>query len=175
MDHQSYTIRNLLSTDEPFLYAMLYQAIFVPEGREPPPFDVVYSPGLRKYVSSFGTQAGDMGCIAVDASEQPIGVAWLRLLTEAKKGYGYVDNITPELSMAVAEAWRGQGIGSALLDQLLDAAQKHFTAVSLSVWPDNPAYRLYQRCGFAFFAAEEDGPAHTMIKRFNKHGTVAEA
>jgi GNAT superfamily N-acetyltransferase len=58
----------------------------------------------------------------------------------------------PDLSdLYVAEAWRSQGIGSALLRHMEAlAAQRGFTKVGLSVNPErNPrAHRLYTRLGY---------------------------
>ena len=160
-----YTIRPFQPEDQSFLYEMLYQAIFVPEGHEPPPNEVVYEPDLRKYVEDFGQQPGDLAYIAIDnATQQPVGAVWLRLLTGEKQGYGYVDEATPELSIALAPGQRGRGIGQALLAQLLTTAQEKYPAVSLNVWTENPAFRLYQRLGFQ--VVTEDGPAVTMVKRF---------
>lgn len=166
----NYTIRLFKSDDQSFLYEMLYQAIFVPEGSQPPPRNVIHLPELSKYVAEFGQQAGDLAYIAVDdMTQQPVGAVWLRLFTSEHKGYGYVDDQTPELSIAIAPGQRGRGIGQALIAQLLDTAQEQYPAVSLNVWIENPAFRLYQRLGFAVVA--EDGPVVTMVKRFgaNNH------
>ena len=40
----------------------------------------------------------------------PIGAAWLRLLKGDERGYGHVDDETPELGMAVLPAYRGRGV-----------------------------------------------------------------
>jgi ribosomal protein S18 acetylase RimI-like enzyme len=42
-----------------------------------------------------------------------------------------------------------------------------YQAISLSVWPNNPAYRLYRRYGFEFVRAEAGGGAVTMLKRLS--------
>jgi ribosomal protein S18 acetylase RimI-like enzyme len=143
-----YTVRELTSDDEAFLYEMLYHAIHVPPGNTPPPRKVVRQPDLSKYVAGFG-RPGDVGYAAIDReSAQPIGAAWLRLLTADERGYGYVNDATPELTAAVLPGFRGRGIGAVLLKQLLTAAAVRYQAVSLSVWWENPAYRLYERLGF---------------------------
>jgi ribosomal protein S18 acetylase RimI-like enzyme len=143
-----YTIRELTRHDEAFLYEMLYHAIYVPPGGAPPPRDVVWQPDLNKYVAGFGRR-GDMGYAAIDCeSAQPIGAAWLRLLTADNRGYGFVDDATPELTAAVLPGFRFRGIGTALLQQLLTAAAERYHGVSLSVWRENPAYRLYAKLGF---------------------------
>ena len=159
----AYSIRALTPADQPFLYEMMYQAIFVPEGETPPPRSVVHNPPIRKYVEVFG-RPGDLGFIAVDdEAGQPIGAAWVRLLSAEEHGYGFVDEATPELVIAVLPAYRGHGLGTALMEQLMAAAQAHYPAIALSVWPANPAYRLYLRLGFEVVA--EDGPAVTMLRR----------
>ncbi|MCB0064057.1 MAG: GNAT family N-acetyltransferase [Caldilineaceae bacterium] len=163
----TYSIIPLTSADEPFLAEMMYQAIFVPAGTEAPPRSVVEAPALHKYFADFGTQSGDIGYKAINPQTgNLVGAAWLRLLSGDKKGYGYVDDQTPELSIATAPAHRGQGIGTQLLDQLFTAAAEHYSAISLSVWPENPAYRLYQRLGFVVVKQDEGDPAVTMIKYF---------
>ena len=55
----------------------------------------------------------------------------------------------PEVSIGVLEAWRGQGIGTLLMHELIAAARaRGLAALSLSVESDNPAATLYRRLGF---------------------------
>lgn len=69
--------------------------------------------------------------------------------TRQRAGYGFIDSTIPELSIAVVPTRRGSGIGLALLTATLDGArQAGHRAVSLSVEPDNPTLRLYERVGF---------------------------
>lgn len=165
---QSYQIIPLTTTDEPLLAEMMYQAIFVPAGAEPPPWTVLDEPTLRKYFHAFGTMAGDIGVKAIDAqTEQAVGAAWVRLFQGDNQGYGHVNDETPELSIAVDPAYRGQGIGTQLLEALFAAVAQEYKAVSLSVWPANPAYQLYQRLGFTVVKRDEQSPAVTMIKSFD--------
>jgi ribosomal protein S18 acetylase RimI-like enzyme len=77
-----------------------------------------------------------------------VGAAWLRLLAGERRGYGHVDDDTPELSIAVLPDFRNQGIGSRLLDLLMKDAVERFNKISLSVTKENPARRLYKRFGF---------------------------
>ena len=149
------SIRPLTKTDEPLLWEMLYQAIYVPESSKRPPRDIVYEPELAKYVQNWGCP-GDIGWAALNKAKQPIGAAWLRLLTGDNKGYGYIDDKTPELSIAVLPAYRGKGIGTSLLSRLLIETQSHFASISLSASPDNPALWLYRRLGFEV-VGENDG------------------
>ena len=157
-------IRPLAQEDAHCLWEMLYQAVHVPEGAEPPSREIVYSPELAHYVAGWGRD-GDIGYLAVDAAGLLVGAAWLRLLTGADRGYGTVDDATPELSVAVVPDCRGQGIGKRLLSALLDAAADRYDAVSLSVQADNAALRLYRRLGFEVI--EDGGTWFTMRKRFS--------
>ena len=158
------TIRSLTPADEQFLAEMVYQAIFVPEGGKPPARDILQQSEISKYFRDFG-RPGESGYVAFEEhTRRPVGAAWLRLFKADDKGYGYVDEATPELTIAVLPAYRGRGAGTMLLEYLLSRAQRLYPAISLSVWPENPAYRLYQRLGFV--GVEEHGPAVTMLKRF---------
>ena len=63
------------------------------------------------------------------------------------------------VDIALLPPWRGQGIGTALLQALLaEAAREAAAAVQLSVDPRNPARRLYERLGFVALD-EEPGAA----------------
>lgn len=140
-------IQALKDEDEPFLWEMLYQALYLPEGQAPLPREVIYSPELARYVQGWGRD-NDCGFVVIDSlTEQAVGAVWLRLLTGEDKGYGYVDDETPELGIAVFPEYRGQGIGTQLLAHLLESPCGR-SSISLSVSVDNPAVKLYERFGF---------------------------
>ena len=87
---------------------------------------------------------------------------WYRLFKTKEPGYGFVDERTPELSIAVVPSRRGRGFGDELLRALLEQARKDgFQQVSLSVEPYNPALRLYERHGFE--KVGESGGSWTMV------------
>jgi ribosomal protein S18 acetylase RimI-like enzyme len=145
------TIRSLTPDDQPFLWEMLYQALYIPADQTPPPREVIYQPDLARYVQDWG-RSGDRGFVAIaPTTGQLIGAVWLRCLIGENQGYGYVDDATPELGIAVLPEYRGQGIGTALLNAL---AASDPGAICLSVAADNPAVRLYQRFGFAILSQD---------------------
>ena len=150
------------------LWEMLYLAIYIPPGVQPPGREIVREPGLAHYVEGWG-RAGDLGFYAMQA-EQPVGAAWLRLWSEGDRGYGWVDDRTPELTLAVLPGLRGQGIGSRLLEHLLAAARSRYAAASLSVTAANPALRLYQRAGFRRVGGDEI--TWTMLIDLNERGNA---
>ncbi|MDQ2938239.1 MAG: GNAT family N-acetyltransferase [Acidobacteriota bacterium] len=161
----SHFIRQLSPSDQQFLWEMLYQSLHVPEGSPPVPRDVINRPEIAKYAKAWG-RTGDMGFVAVDSgSGEPIGAAWLRLLSGDEKGYGYVNDETPELGMAVLPEYRGRGVGSDLLRRLLKSAAGVYRSVCLSVSVDNPAVRLYGRAGFERVC--ECGASLTMVNRLS--------
>jgi GNAT superfamily N-acetyltransferase len=100
-----------------------------------------------RYVYNWG-RPGDAGVIALDDAF-PVGAAWYRLFSTDQPGYGFVDEATPELAIAVVPSRRGRGIGAELLEGLLARAREEgHEALTLAVDPGNPAIRLYDRLGF---------------------------
>lgn len=158
----AWRFRAATAADGAILREFLHLALFVPPGEARPPFDLVFTPALARYVEGWG-RAGDAGLLALDGTGRIVGAAWLRLWTEADRGYGFVDAFTPELSVAVRRSHRGRGLGTELLARLLAQAEKSCPAISLSVSPDNPARRLYERLGFRVIAS--DAGALTMVRR----------
>lgn len=144
----SYIIRSIDVDDEPFLWEMLYQALFVPPDTNPLPKEIIFQPELAKYVQNWGLDE-DRGLIAVlEDSQTLVGAVWLRIFKSSNPGYGYIDDHTPELSIAVLPKYRGRGIGTKLLTELFSQVRNQYSAVSLSVSSNNPALRLYRRLGF---------------------------
>jgi ribosomal protein S18 acetylase RimI-like enzyme len=144
---------------------MLYEASDVAANGVPDVAVLRGHPELARYVTGWGAP-GDLGVVGWDeASGEPVGAAWLRLLTGDAKGYGYVGDDTPEVAIAVLPGHRGRGLGDRLLRELLAAAAGAFASVSLSVRTDNPARRLYERTGFRVVggAAAGDAPVGTSV------------
>jgi ribosomal protein S18 acetylase RimI-like enzyme len=134
-------IRHAGAQDLPFLRDMLRHAYYARWGSEA---DVP----LERYVAGWGRD-GDNALVAIDQF-QPVGAAWYRLFEQDEPGYGYVDEETPELTIAVVPSRRGLGLGEQLLTELLeDARAAGYRRISLSVEPDNPALHLYEQHGFA--------------------------
>ena len=150
-------IRKIRSEEHDLLREFLYQAIYLPEGVVPPPRSVVDLPELQVYIADFGTRPGDH-CIVTEAAGKVVGAAWCRIMAD----YGHIDNDTPSLAISLLPEYRGLGIGTRLLNDLLLLLQEHgYLRASLSVQKENPALRLYQRTGFRIVA--ERGTEYLML------------
>jgi GNAT superfamily N-acetyltransferase len=160
VDERGIEVRVATAGDEPFLREMLFLAPFVPPGTDPAPRLDRDDPALTHYVDGYG-RAGDLGVIA-GKGDTDVGAAWVRLLIGDDAGYGYVDDVTPELTIAVMSEWRGRGVGTRLLEELLARTASEFPAVALSCDPANPAMRIYERLGFV--AVGVSGTSITMVR-----------
>lgn len=145
---------------------MLYEALFVPPGHPKYPRSVLKKPELQKYVESWGQDVYDVAIVATHEDEL-IGAIWGRKFKSEKKGYGYVDDNTPEISIAIFPSYRNQGIGTSLMAQIEgEYLTLGVTQLSLSVDKINPAKNLYDRCGYQVI--EEQETAVTMIKQLKR-------
>jgi len=138
----------------------LLKAIFN-AGDIPLPQGVLQERSLARYHESWGRE-GDFGFAAVLGDcGAVVGICWCRLLSGDNRGYGYVDDATPELSIAVWESFRERGIGSMLLDKTIEEAiSRGYGGLSLSVQRGNRSVNLYERKGFKTIDRVDD--AYTM-------------
>lgn len=155
-------IREIKENEPDFLREMLYEAIYIPPGKPKPPKSIVFDPQLSKYVENFGRR-GDFAFVLVGENGL-VGAIWTRLFDKKAETYGFVDEETPELSIAIREDYRNRGFGGLLLENLFQKLKANgFNKVSLSVDKQNPAVNLYQRFGFEIVS--EQGTAFTMLKK----------
>lgn len=110
---------------------------------------------ISRYVEHWG-HPDDLGFVAEESDGELLGATWQRLFTSEKRGFGYVNDQTPEFGIAVRPQYRGNGTGTQLLERLLDESSRcSYPAVSLSVRTDNPALKLYRRTGFEVVEGSE--------------------
>jgi len=144
-------IRRGGAQDVRFLRDMLHHAYYWKE-RAPNT-----GPGpVALYVKAWG-RSGDTAVVALERGF-PVGAAWYRLFPRDRPGFGFVDEGTPELAIAVVPNVRGKGVGTALLTSLLERARADgYRAISLSVDRANAgAVELYERYGFEQVGADDD-------------------
>ncbi len=152
-------IRPMESSEYPLLKTFLYEALFVPEGAEPFPKDIIYKPELVIYYKDFGTGRADR-CLVAEDDGKVVGAAWTRLMHD----YGYVDDETPSFAISLLPEYRGQGIGTQLLKGMLDLMKSEgYAQVSLSVQKANKAVNMYVKAGFQ--PVWEDDEEYVMVCR----------
>ena len=139
-----YIIREMRSEEYCLLSDFLYEAIYIPEGIEPPPKSVIECPELQEYIVEFGNRKHDKALVA-EIQGNVVGAIWVRIMND----YGHIDNDTPSLAMSVCPQYRGLGIGTSLLKQLLQVERlAGYSKISLSVQKSNYAVKMYEKVGF---------------------------
>lgn len=147
-----YTIRKIQKQEYPLLDNFLYKAIFIPEGIDPPPKSVIKSPELQVYVERFGELEDDWGLVA-EVDDMIVGAVWVRIMND----YGHIDDETPSLAISLYKEYRGFGIGTAMMKEILTLLKSHgYSRVSLSVQKANYATKLYLKVGFEIVREYEE-------------------
>ncbi len=147
-----YTIREIQKQEYPLLDNFLYEAIFIPEGIEPPPKSIISSPELQIYVKRFGESKDDWGLVA-EVGGKIVGAVWVRIMND----YGHIDDETPSLAISLYKEYRGFGIGTAMMKEILTLLKLHgYSRVSLSVQKANYAAKMYLKIGFEIVKENEE-------------------
>ena len=138
------TLREIRESEYDLLKDFLYEAIFIPEGVEPPAKEIVEQPELKLYYEDFGTGKADL-CIVADDDGKVIGAAWTRIMND----YGHVDDDTPSFAISLYKEYRGKGIGTELMRKMLELLRKDgYGKASLAVQKANYAVKMYEKVGF---------------------------
>ena len=143
----TYTFKPLEDTTTAFFHELFHSSLYKPPGEPTIPFEVIRKPELRRYYQYWGKD-GDLGFVIMKDGEE-LGGIWSRRFTEEEPGYGFISPDVPELGIAIKKEYRGDGIGSLLINHFLDALRERGDKqVSLSVNGDNHAAQWYERMGF---------------------------
>ena len=154
---QGVIIREIKETEYGLLKDFLYEAIFVPEGVEPPARAIIEEPELKLYYEGFGTGRADH-CLVVEDNGCVVGAAWTRIMDD----YGHVDDDTPSFAISLYKEYRGKGIGTELMKHMLELLrQQGFKRASLSVQKANYAAKMYEKVGFR--AIDENSEEYIMV------------
>jgi GNAT superfamily N-acetyltransferase len=89
----------------------------------------------------------DVVIVATDETGTRLGVIWA-FQHDPPLLAGAAGAAIPELTIAVAPEFRGEGVSGMLLDELAVRCTGRYGAISLNVHIRNPAARLYGRKGF---------------------------
>ena len=145
-------LRKLRDGETDLLKDFLYEAIFIPKGVEPPAREIIYQPELKIYYDDFGTGKADY-CIVADDNGKVIGAVWTRIMDD----YGHVDDDTPSFAISLYKEYRGQGIGTRMMREMLALLkEKGYKQASLAVQKANYAVRMYEKVGFKIVDENEE-------------------
>ncbi|MGM9973252.1 MAG: GNAT family N-acetyltransferase [Clostridiaceae bacterium] len=159
-------LRPIDEKDEIFLWDMLFEITYSLDSDGKPSKQVFLKrQDIYKYVKGFGLEKSDTGFVAETEEGRLIGAAWYRLYKDDNKGFGYIGDNTPELSIAVSQGYRNKGIGKELLEALIEAAEKKgFASLSLNVDSRNTsAVRLFEAQGFKVLSNKETSQIMKLI------------
>lgn len=147
-----YILREMKKEEYPLLDDFLYEAIYIPDGVEPPPKSVIKLPELQEYIYDFGNKEHDKAFVA-ELEGNIVGAVWVRVMND----YGHIDNDTPSLAMSLHKNYRGLGIGTDLLNRFLSTLKEEgYSKISLSVQKENYAVKLYKKAGFMIVNETEE-------------------
>ncbi len=147
-----YTIREIAEEEYTILEDFLYEAIFVPKGIPAPPKSIINQPELQVYISDFGQKKDDIGLLA-EVDDKIVGAVWVRIMGD----YGHIDDDTPSLAISLYKEYRGFGIGTALMNEMLRVLRtRGYKQASLSVQKENYAVKMYLKCDFKIVDENEE-------------------
>ena len=158
----NYKIRDLKQDEVNILNTFLYEAIFIPDGVDAPPYEIIKKPELQVYVADFGRQKGDI-CYVAESGEKIVGAVWVRIMDD----YGHVNDATPSLAISLLKEYRNHGIGTKLMKRiLLELKNQGYKQTSLSVQKKNYAVRMYHKVGFHI--VEENDEEYIMVCKMKR-------
>lgn len=76
-----YIIREMRKEEYYLLDDFLYEAIYVPDGIEPPPKSIINCPQLQEYVNEFGGQKYDKALVA-EVRGSVAAAIWVRIMND---------------------------------------------------------------------------------------------
>jgi ribosomal protein S18 acetylase RimI-like enzyme len=90
--------------------------------------------------------------------DKVVGAVWTRIMND----YGHIDNNTPSFAISLFKEYRGQGIGTSLMRQMLQMLKdKGFAKASLAVQKANYAVKMYKKVGFEI--VDENDEEYIMV------------
>ena len=107
---------------------------------------------MQVYVERFGELKDDWGLVA-EVGGKIVGAVWARIMND----YGHIDDETPSLAISLYKKYRGLGIGTTMMKEILALLKSHgYGRVSLSVQKANYAAKLYLKVGFEIIKENEE-------------------
>ena len=153
----NYNIRKIREDEYKLLEDFIYEAIFIPEGVEPPPKTIINQPDLQVYIKEFGKEKDDI-CFIAEADDKVVGAVWVRDMHD----YGHIADGVPSFAISLYKQYRNFGIGTQLMITMLDELKKRgYERTSLAVQKANYAVRMYKKVGFSII--DENDEEYIMV------------
>ena len=150
-------LRKLRAEEKDLLKDFLYEAIYIPEGVEPPAREIIEQPELKLYYEDFGSGRADY-CVVAEDDGHVVGAVWTRIMND----YGHVDDETPSFAISLYKEYRRQGIGTKLMKKMLALLEeKGYKRASLAVQKANYAVKMYENVGFK--TVDENAEEYIMV------------
>ena len=90
-----------------------------------------------------------------------VGAVWVRIMND----YGHVNDATPSFAISLYKEYRGLGIGTALMKEMLCLLkQRGYEQTSLAVQKANYAVGMYKKVGFEI--VDENEEEYIMVYHF---------
>ena len=104
-------------------------------------------------LSSDAKKKDDIALVA-EVDKKVVGAVWVRIMND----YGHIDNETPSFAVSLYKDYRGFGIGTDLMKEMLRILKdRGYKQASLAVQKANYAVRMYQKTGFEIVDENEEG------------------
>ena len=137
-------IRKLRDDETELLKDFLYEAIYIPDGIQPPERSIIERPELSIYYEDFGNGPAD-NCLVAEVGGKLVGAVWTRIMND----YGHVDDETPSFAISLYKEYRGKGFGTEMMRRMLGLLkEQEYKKASLAVQKANYAVRMYEKVGF---------------------------
>lgn len=150
-------IRKINGNEYKLLNDFMYEAIFIPEGVEALPREIVNAPELQVYVQDFGTQKDDI-CFVAEVEGKIVGAVWVRIMDD----YGHVEDGVLSFAISLYKENRRHGIGTAMMKQMLtELKSRGYKKTSLAVQKENYAVKMYKNVGFEI--VDENDEEYIMV------------
>ena len=154
-------IRHIKKNEIMLLTDFLYEAIFQRDMNNLAPRTIIQEPSLWIYIDKFGSKKDDH-CLVAEVDGKIVGAVWVRCI----HAFGHIDDAVPEFAIAIYPQFRGKGIGSKLMKNMLEYLKsKGYSKTSLAVQKDNYAVKMYQSVGFEI--SRETEQEYIMICNLN--------
>lgn len=141
-------IREIKPEEIAILENMLYESIYQPDELNLIPREVIKLPEVSVYIDDFGEKEDDF-CLVAIIDSKIIGAVWVRILADKIKGFGNINDKTPEFAISLFKEYRKKGIGTLLMKEMISClVNKGYKQASLSVQKKNYAFKMYAKLGF---------------------------